>query len=53
MKVTCVIKDSDELKNQSIIRCPKDSSIINMFDFTTTTTNGHQAAKLAPSIGVV
>jgi hypothetical protein len=54
MKVTCVIKDSDELKNQSIIRCPKDSSIRNMFDFTTTTTtNGHQAAKLTPSIGVV
>jgi hypothetical protein len=54
MKVICVIKDSDELKNQSIIRCPKDSSIRKMFDFTTTTiSNGHQAAKLAPSIGLV
>ncbi|HKG89943.1 MAG TPA: hypothetical protein VKA95_16615 [Nitrososphaeraceae archaeon] len=52
MKVICVIKDSDELKNhQSIIRCPKDSSIRNMFDFTT--SNGHQAAKLTPSIGLV
>jgi hypothetical protein len=62
MKVVCVIKDSDELKNQSIIRCPKDSSIRNIFDFTnttnttntnTTTSNGHQAAKLASSIGLV
>jgi hypothetical protein len=50
-KVICVIKDSDELKNQLIIGCPKDSSIRNMFDFIT--SNGHQAAKLNPSIGVV